>query len=210
MSEINLPATWELVDTTCTGDNNTPANITLGAGQTVTCTFTNTKLTANLRLQKEVVGGGSGKKSDWLLSADAAAPFDGKDIDKVPGDNVDYAQVYAGVTYKLTESAGPANYTPGDVWVCVTDEIDRAVQVVNPGDEVTLETGEYKTCTITNSRDLAKLKLRQAGQRRQGAGRPVHPDGQGRCQREAGQEHHHSWRLGHLRRHLRPDRVHPR
>ena len=135
------------------------ATVTVTAGTRVVCTFANAKLTANLRLQKEVVGGGSGTKSDWLLSADAAAPFDGKDIDKVPGDNVDYAQVYAGVTYKLTESAGPANYTPGDVWVCVTDDIDRAVQVVNPGDEVTLETGEFKTCTITNFRDLAKLKL---------------------------------------------------
>ena len=160
MSEVNLPFAWELTDSECDGTENAPDEITLGAGQTVTCTFTNTKQTAWLRLQKDV-GGGSAKPEDWLLTADAAAPFDGKNIDKVSGDNVDYDEVYAGVTYKLSESDGPANYTPGDKWVCVTDEIDDAAitSVVDPGDEVSLEPGEYKTCTIVNSRNLAQLKL---------------------------------------------------
>ena len=159
----SVPSGWTLADITC--DAGKPSRdgdavyVDVPAGTKVTCEFKNTKQTAWLRLQKQVKGG-SAQPESWLLSADANAPFDSKDIDKVPGNNADYAEVYADVTYKLSESDGPANYTPGDVWQCVTDDTDRAeTAIVKPGDEVDLEPGEYKTCTIINERNLAELKL---------------------------------------------------
>ena len=161
----SVPSGWDLTDISC--DSGEPARVgdevfvTVTAGTKVTCEFKNTKLTAWLRLQKKVEGSGSGQPKDWFLSADAGSPFNGKNIDKVPGDNQDYAEVYSEVTYKLSESDGPANYTPGDKWVCVTDEGPdaRTASVVDPGDEVSLQPGEYKTCTIVNERNLAELKL---------------------------------------------------
>ena len=159
----SVPGGWTLTDITC--DAGEPSRdgdevfVDVVAGTTVTCEFKNTKLTAYLRLQKEVVGGSAGK-SDWKLSADAAAPFDGKDIDKVPGDNVDYAEVYADTVYTLSESEGPAGYTAGTTWSCVTDENPKdSPALVNPGDTVSLEPGEYKTCTIVNTRDLGSLTI---------------------------------------------------
>ena len=43
VSEINLPTGWDLSKAECDGTGNTPDEITLGAGQTVTCTFNNTQ-----------------------------------------------------------------------------------------------------------------------------------------------------------------------
>ncbi|MEI2643979.1 MAG: beta-propeller fold lactonase family protein [Candidatus Nanopelagicales bacterium] len=109
-------------------------------GEHITCTFTNTRQTAQLRLKKSV-DGGSAQPADWSLSATAGAPFGGKNVEDVPGDNDDYATVYAGVDYDLTESAGPDNYTFSG-WNCVTDSKEVGGTFVREGDTVTLEPGE--------------------------------------------------------------------
>lgn len=49
-------AGWKQGSQTCTGNGNTPGNIAVGAGETVTCTFTNKKL-ASIALVKNTVGG---------------------------------------------------------------------------------------------------------------------------------------------------------
>lgn len=150
---------WELATAQCSGDGNTPDRIVLGAGQTVTCTFTNVKQTGQLRLVKNVAGG-SAEPQDWLLSATAAAPYDGKNIEAVPGDNTQYAPVYADVDYDLSESQGPARYTSIG-WDCVQDQVPDVgpADVMVAGSVVRVAPGAWVTCTITNARDSAELKL---------------------------------------------------
>ena len=46
----NPPAGWDQTAAICTGTGNTPGTITLGAGQTVTCTFTNSQPNANIAI----------------------------------------------------------------------------------------------------------------------------------------------------------------
>ena len=151
---------WELRTSVCSGQGNTPDQITLGAGQTVTCTFTNDKQTAQLRLQKKV-DGGNAKPEDWSLSATASTPYEGKNIENAPGNNTEYATVYADVDYDLSESDGPAHYTPGETWECVSDSRPTAVQpdLAQDANVVRLDPGEQVTCTITNTRDTAELRL---------------------------------------------------
>ena len=159
-----VPAGWSLTDITC--DAGDPARdgdavyVNVPAGVKVTCTFENTKDTAMLRLKK-IVSGGSAVPADWLLSAKADKPFDGKDIIDIPGSNDAYAEVYADELYSLSESEGPAGYSPGQSWECVSDTEDRrAIPAVSQdGNQVRLDPGEKATCTITNYREGAELKL---------------------------------------------------
>ncbi|TXH30922.1 MAG: VWA domain-containing protein [Actinobacteria bacterium] len=160
----NVPSGWTLSDITC--DAGDPARdgdavyVNVPAGVKVTCTFENTKDTAMLRLKK-VVSGGSATPADWLLSAKADAPFDTKNIVDIPGSNDAYAEVYADELYTLSESEGPAGYNPGPFWECVSDnEETRALPAVSQdGNQVRLAPGEMATCTITNYRQSAELKL---------------------------------------------------
>jgi hypothetical protein len=111
------------------------ASINLREGENVSCTFVNTAQAAHLTLVKEVIrdNGGTAEASDWTLSADGPTPISG------PG-GAD-SNVNAG-TYLLSESGGPAGYTPG-AWVCVGGSQN--------GDQVTLGPGGSATCTITNN-----------------------------------------------------------
>ena len=159
-----VPAGWSLTDITC--DAGDPARdgdavyVNVPAGVKVTCTFENTKDTAMLRLKK-IVSGGSAVPADWLLSAKADKPFDGKNIIDIPGSNDAYAEVYADELYSLSESEGPAGYSPGQFWDCVSDNQEgKATPAVSQdGNQVRLDPGEKATCTITNYREGAELKL---------------------------------------------------
>ena len=51
-----MPAGWTETNATCDGASNTPANITIVGGATVTCSFTNTKQ-ATLIVTKTTQGG---------------------------------------------------------------------------------------------------------------------------------------------------------
>lgn len=50
-----VPSGWDLTSATCDGEGNTPASINLAAGETVTCTFTNTKQ-GTIVIVKDVIG----------------------------------------------------------------------------------------------------------------------------------------------------------
>ncbi|TXH40255.1 MAG: hypothetical protein E6Q90_14505 [Actinobacteria bacterium] len=149
---------WEFLEKS--GDCEFTVDYPADSGKEFVCTFTNSKQTALLRLKKQVEGG-SASPAEWLLSATADAPFNGKNIVDVPGDNDAYTEVYADELYTLTESEGPANYTPGQFWQCVSDDVsDKALPAVSQdGNQVRLDPGEKVTCTIVNTRDLAELKL---------------------------------------------------
>jgi hypothetical protein len=59
VSENNLPANWVLSNSTCTG-GNTPVSITIVAGGTVTCTFTNTLQLGAIKVTKNYKHAASG------------------------------------------------------------------------------------------------------------------------------------------------------
>ncbi len=140
-----VPAGWDLTSATC-DDASDPSSINLAAGETVTCTFTNTKL-PTLTLEKEVVidNGGTAVDTDWTIEA---TDNDQTTISGEEGDlSITSAIVPIG-SYDLSESGGPLGYAASD-WVCVGVTQDD-------GDTVTLGAGDNVTCTITND-DIAPV-----------------------------------------------------
>lgn len=132
----NISADWNLTSATCTGEGNTPSDITPNAGEIVTCTFTNTK-DATLTLEKTVNNdnGGSAEADDFQA--------------KIDGNNVAWgvAQVVSASSHTASEVSLPG-YTASD-WGG-----DCA-----PNGTVTLSPGENKTCTITNDDIAPSLTL---------------------------------------------------
>ena len=153
------PGTWSCK--TVPGGASVPVatgdKINLTSGANVACEITNTRDTAELKLVKQVAGG-SAKADDWTLTAKADAPLNSKNI-STPGGSGTFQSVYGGTDYTLAET-GPGNYT-ASTWVCVTEDQngDAQTNVAQQGDTVKLDKGERATCTITNDRDLAQLKL---------------------------------------------------
>ncbi|MDH3587966.1 MAG: hypothetical protein OEQ74_01050, partial [Gammaproteobacteria bacterium] len=109
--------------------------VTLGLGDSITCTFVNDDNAPGLTLVKTVINDNSGTSvtTDFTLSAAGPTPISG------PGGATSDATFAAG-TYTLSE-AGPGGYTAGD-WVCTGG--------MQAGDQVTVALGESATCTITN------------------------------------------------------------
>jgi uncharacterized repeat protein (TIGR01451 family) len=130
----------------CVGGTQAGATLTLGPGESATCTITNDDVPATLTLVKEVVNddGGTAPGEDWTLAADGPTPISGPTGDPA----VTGAAVDAGA-YELSES-GPAGYTASD-WVCVGGSLAGAT--------VTLTPGQAATCTITNDDQPASLTL---------------------------------------------------
>jgi hypothetical protein len=144
-----VPAAWELTTLSCVAsgagtsaaqDGTTPAkaNITLGTGGSVTCTYTDTKkptLTVNKVL---VPGADSGK---FNLQIDGATAGSGADV----GDG--------GTTGAQFVSVG--SHTVGETAGTGTALADYATTISGDcaaGGSVTLAAGDAKTCTITNTR----------------------------------------------------------
>ena len=161
----NYTGTWECVtdnqlrDAAQTKVVNGGSTVTVPQNTRVTCTLTNDRDTARLKLVKKVEGG-SAKADDWTLTAKSAAPLDDKNI-STPGGSGKSEVVYAGAEYTLAES-GPGGYTAGD-WVCLPDADDvrsRAADArLNDGDKIKLKKGQQVTCTIVNTPDLGSLTI---------------------------------------------------
>lgn len=153
---------WELSDITCTGastynknlDTRT-ASVTLGDGEIVTCTFTNTEQeepAAYLTLAKVVVNeyGGEHSASDWRLRAKAHQENPVINEFGTAVNNEDTraetqkVKVEPGKTYNLDETNGPSGYTASN-WVCNDLEVANA--------QITLQDGDDVTCVITNTQN---------------------------------------------------------
>ncbi len=124
-----LPAGWVQTSAVCDG-GNTPANISLAGGQTVTCTFTNTK---GGHLIVDKVTNPSGSTVEFPITASGSGTITGggagtttdainKTYDVTPG------------TYSVAETL-PANWN----------------QTSNTCSDVVVGPGETKTCVITNT-----------------------------------------------------------
>ncbi len=146
------PGNYTASNWVCTGTGVTQNGnkVTVAKNGEVTCEITNTRDLAKLAVVKKVDGGAS-VPADWKLSAIAAAPNAGKNIVDRAGNITTLAEVYAGTEYTLSED-GPGNYTASN-WVCT------GTGVTQNGNKVTVAKNGEVTCEITNTRDLAQLKL---------------------------------------------------
>ncbi len=120
-------------------------SVTLGLGQTKTCTFVNDDNAPALYLKKHVVNNNGGTKlaADWTLSAGA---YD------VTGSESGAKVTDQAGTYDLSESA-VAGYTN----TSLTCDDNPGVQV----DSVTLGLGQTKTCTFVNDDNAPALYLKK-------------------------------------------------
>jgi len=127
------------------GDCAANGAVTLAPGDHKTCTITNDDNPPALHLRKVVVNddGGSALKTDWVLHATGPTSIWGMDP-------VDSGPTFAAGTYALSETDGPAGYTPSS-WVCV-----GGTQV---GSSITVGLGQSATCTITNNDNQAYITV---------------------------------------------------
>jgi hypothetical protein len=150
-----VTAGWNLTNFSCVDVTantvvnlaNRQASINVAAGETVTCTFTNTLQQGTLTLVKTVTNdnGGTAATTDWTLSASGPTPISGT----TGSGAVTSAAVNAGV-YTLSESTGPAGYIAGS-WGCTGATVN--------GNQVTVPAGGNVTCTINNNDDAPSLTL---------------------------------------------------
>jgi len=139
LSESSLPG-YTNTSITCDNTQGEVTEVTIGIGDTVTCTFINDDVAPTLKLVKEVTNdnGGDAVADDWTLTATGNGGFSND------GGSGVFETVIAGVTYTLGES-GPDGYSAGD-WSC-----DGGTQ---NGAEITLGLDDDVTCTIVNN-DIA-------------------------------------------------------
>ena len=133
VAEVNIPAGWDLTGTTCS-DGSPVSAIDLSAGETVTCTFTNTKR-GHIIVDKVTnpsgdpqsfnFDAGGGSYADFSLT-DAAAP---NDQTLVPG------------TYSVSETV-PSGWSQTSA-TCSDGSLISAIE---------LGAGETITCTFTNTK----------------------------------------------------------
>ena len=158
VTEAGLPISgWDLTNLVCVGGGaNTSSNtatgvstIGLDAGESVTCSYTNTKQT-KLKLVKTVTNnnGGSAVPNDWDLTATGSGGFTELTPD---GANATFRIVTPNVTYALGET-GPSGYAAGSF------SCNGGTQV---GDSIQLSVGQVVTCTINNDDIPPQLHLRK-------------------------------------------------
>jgi hypothetical protein len=142
----------------CTGGgtlNGAKNAVTVGLDEDVTCTITNTDTAPTLTLVKSVANndGGTAVADDWNLSATATAVgFVDRNFSHAGGSGTP-RNVYAGKSYALSESGGPAGYSTNGEWVCSGGSLNAAKNAV------TVALDEDVTCTITNTDNTPQLKL---------------------------------------------------
>ena len=128
-------AGWSQVGATC-DNGNIPSAITLAAGQTVTCTFTNRK-EATITVKKVMVGG------------TGSFAFTGSPAGTIAVNNGTLTQTVAAGTYTATEAAAPG-WTLSSV---VCDDTDSTGSTAGRAASFNVAAGENVTCTFTNTKD---------------------------------------------------------
>lgn len=125
--------------TASTGNVDTrTATFNVDAGETVTCTFTNTKIPL-LTVIKHVVtdNGGNAVAGDFTMNVTGTNVSDSS----FPGDESGITVTLDAGAYSVTESGVPSGYTESDSTDC----------------SGTIAAGEHKTCTITNDDQQAYI-----------------------------------------------------
>src|SRR5512133_1309739 len=132
----------------CVGGNQSGSNITVGLGQSATCTITNDDNAPALHLRKVAANdnGGSATVASFPLTADGSGTNDlsgTSPVDSGAGLKAD--------TWALSET-GPAGYS-ASAWDCTGG--------TQSGANITVGIGGEATCTITNDDNAPKLHLRK-------------------------------------------------
>ena len=140
LSESNNISGYVAGTWSCTGVQNTGNQITLGLGQSATCSIINNDVAPSLTLVKSVINdnGGRANASDWTVTATGPSTISGQGT-------VSSDSSFLAGTYTLSESNGISGYTAGN-WNCIG--------VQNTGNQITLKVGERAICTIVND-DIA-------------------------------------------------------
>jgi uncharacterized repeat protein (TIGR01451 family) len=147
-----VPAGWELTNVACTA--GTYDNIVLEAGETVTCTFTNTERgTIVIEKQTDPAGG-----TGFAFTDDIEAPFN---FSLGGGGTKTFFDVEP-ATYTVREVnplVMPGSYALTNL-VCVEDGTENSTtDVVDRRVGIALEAGETVTCTFTNSLRTGQLEV---------------------------------------------------
>jgi hypothetical protein len=163
------PAGFNLVSATCDSDLTEeddaidPASITLGAGETVTCTFTNSTQEGALKILKQSTKTGNPLVSPVEGGTGARFDYTGDEVpdvtDNGTGDeDPDYGEVcVSGLDlgdYTVNETDPPTGYGPADA-----SEGNQGVTVVGNTDCGDNPPGEGATATFTNP-PLADIQVR--------------------------------------------------
>ena len=121
------------------GDCDSSGNVTLGPGQSKTCTITNNDVAPTLTVIKHVVNdnGGSAAATQWSMHIKSS----GSDVSGSPfaGSEAGTTKTLSSGSYAVSESDGPSGYTASFSGAC------------DANGNVTLGPGQNKTCTITNN-----------------------------------------------------------
>jgi uncharacterized repeat protein (TIGR01451 family)/LPXTG-motif cell wall-anchored protein len=144
LGESGGPSGYTASDWSCTGGTQNGNQITVGLGQTASCTITNSDIAPTLKLVKEVANNNGGTKNpiDWdLTSTGSVLGFTDK------GNSTTFHTVKAGVVYTLSESTVPG-YDAG-TWSCNGGSLS--------GNQITLGLNQNVTCTIINDDQAAHL-----------------------------------------------------
>jgi len=127
---------WDLTSAVC-DDGSDPSAIDLSAGETVTCTFTNTIQRAKILVDKVTDPSGSSQSFDFTSNyGDAFSLTDAAS----PNDSGDLLPTSEGGLYSVSESAVAG-------WDLTSASCDDGSSV----DAIDLQPGETVTCTFTNT-----------------------------------------------------------
>ena len=143
-----LPSGWDFTSATCS-DGSNPSAIQLDAGETVMCTFTNTKH-GKITVIKQVTNdhGGTLQPSDFIIHIK-----DTQNVDvagsPTPGSATGTAYMLVPSIYAVSEDTPPSGYILKDI-ICTGDESPSSIN---------LTAGEEITCTITNDDQPATITV---------------------------------------------------
>jgi hypothetical protein len=147
LSESGGPSTYTQTSLTCDDAPTTQVtSVTIGLGESKTCTFVNDDNAPSLTLVKHVTNdnGGTAVAGNWTLNAGS---------NTVTGSEAGSLATTIAGTYALSETDGPAHYTQ----TSLTCDDAPTTQVTS----VTIGLGESKTCTFVNDDDAPSLVLKK-------------------------------------------------
>jgi hypothetical protein len=149
------PVGWDLTDITCDDNDSVPllANrevaIVLDAGETVTCTFTNTNVGGTVVIVKDAVP--DDPQDFKFLGGDlqVAAFFLDDDGDPTLSNQITFTNVDPG-THFVREDQDPTGWDLTDI---TCDDNDSVPLLANREVAIVVDANETITCTFTNTKD---------------------------------------------------------
>ncbi|MEM7095775.1 MAG: DUF5979 domain-containing protein [Actinomycetota bacterium] len=139
-----------------TDDASGTATVNVDPGETVTCTFTNTRLTANLNVAK--VSGITGDTTDFGFTVMGPTGFAGSSFNLASGATPESLTGVPTGTYTITES-DPGPMYRGTNWSCVDTGGATVASGSGLAATVTLTADQDVTCTFTNPGSPTVLKV---------------------------------------------------